>query len=623
MKTLLSIPLLMGALVAPGFVVAQDAVDTAPAPAVVTLPPVVVTATRTEQSADDTLAALTVISREEIARSQATDVADILRFQAGLDLGRAGGPGQQTSVFIRGGESNHTLVLIDGVRVNPSTSGGAALQNLTPDMIERIEIVKGPRSTLYGSDAIGGVINIVTRAGTTSGADVRLRAGSDQTRDGSARLGYGDERKQLNLFAQQLDTEGTPTCIGSDVDRGFRQTTVNLRGAAKIGASVEVAVRGWNSQGRTEYLSFCGGGEPVDQDYQNQVAAVDLVFRPIAEWRSTLTASRTEDDIQQNQANFLGIKDSVRTIRPTLDWHNVLAVSEAQRLSFGAQTSRENVDAESFGTVIEERRDLHSVFVQDELSLGRHRAVLGLSYADYEGFGNDVTWNAEYGFDLFTATRLIASAGSGFRAPDASDRFGFGGDPELDPERARTYEVGVRQLIGSLQRVELRAFQSDVDDLISVEFSPENDPNDDFGFKAINIDEYRNRGAELSWRFDAAAWSATASGIVQKPEDRSSDQQLLRRAKRSISASLVRHLGPHDVGLDVLGTSERPDIDAATGAAVESGGYALLNLTGGLQLDSHFRLEGRVENLLDKNYQTAAGFEQPGVGGYVSLRYGF
>lgn len=617
MKTLL----FAGALAAPSLALAETAA--APAPGPVRLPAVVVTATRTEQSPDDTLAALTVVSREEIERSQANDIADILRFQAGLDLGRAGGPGQQTSIFIRGGESNHTLVLIDGVRVNSSTSGGAALQNITPDMIERIEIVKGPRSTLYGSDAIGGVINIITRAGTTPGADVRLRAGADQTHDASARAGYGDERKQLNLFVQQLDTDGTPTCAGSDIDRGYRQTTVNLRGAAKIGSSVEVSARGWNSQGRAEYLGFCGGGEPVDQDYQNQVAAIDLVFRPGAAWRSVLTASRTEDDIRQNQANFLGLKDSVRTIRPTLDWHNLLAVGELQRLSFGGQISREDVDAESFGSVIEERRDLHSVFVQDELASGRHRAVLGLSYADYEGFGNDVTWNLEYGFDLFTATRLIASASSGFRAPDASDRFGFGGDPDLDPERSKNYEVGVRQFIGVTQRVELRAFQSEVDDLISVEFSPENDPNEDFGFKAVNIDEYRNRGAELSWRFDTAAWSAGASGIVQDPEDRSSKQQLLRRAKRSVSASLVRHLGRHDLGLDVLGTSKRPDVDAATGAPVESGGYALLNLSGGLQLDSHFRLEGRVENLLDKDYQTAAGFEQPGVGGYVSLRYAF
>lgn len=177
MKTLL----FAGALLAPSLVSAQDAAPP-PASAPVSLPTVVVTATRTEQAPDDTLAATTVITRDEIERSQANDIADILRFQAGLDLGRTGGVGQQTSVFIRGGESNHTLVLIDGVRVNPSTSGGAALQNITPDMIERIEIVKGPRSTLYGSDAIGGVINLVTRSGSTSGADLRLRAAPTRPR---------------------------------------------------------------------------------------------------------------------------------------------------------------------------------------------------------------------------------------------------------------------------------------------------------------------------------------------------------------------------------------------------------------------------------------------------------
>jgi vitamin B12 transporter len=169
--------------------------------------------------------------------------------------------------------------------------------------------------------------------------------------------------------------------------------------------------------------------------------------------------------------------------------------------------------------------------------------------------------------------------------------------------------------------IDLRGFRSDVDDLISVEFDPDNDPDDDFGFKAVNIDDYRNTGAEATWRWDTKTWSADLSGIVQKPKDRKADELLLRRAKRSVTAHLVRRFGLHEVGIAVLGSSQRHDVDAETGAPRIDGGYALVDLTAGIQLDGHFRLEGRIENLLDKKYQTAAGYNQPDFGGYVRLRY--
>lgn len=574
------------------------------------LPPVVVTATRTEVPVTESLAAITLIDRDTIERAQATDLAELLRFTAGLDIGRNGAAGQTTSVFIRGGESNHTLVLIDGVRVNPATSGGAALQNITPDMIERIEIVKGPRSTLYGSDAIGGVINVITRQATRASADLRLRAGADQTRDGSVQVGYGDAEKSISLFAQHLDTEGYPILEGQALDRGFRQASFNGRGSAKIGKLVEVSARGWNSQGTVEYFNF---GTPKSQDFQNQVAGLDVAVQLRPNWSSTLSVSRTEDDIRQNDANFLGEKDFVRTVRPAVEWHNVIALGGAHRVSFGGQAARDEVSALSFGSPIKEERSQKSMFLQDEIRLGIFSAVLGGNLADYEAFGQQTTWNAELGAEVLTGTRLIAAAGTGFRAPDATDRFGFAGNPDLEAEEALNYELGLRQQFGQRQSVDLRAFQSEVDDLINTLC------NADFSVcDTVNIDEYRNRGVELAWNYASTAWVANVTGIVQDPEDRSTDMQLLRRTKRSIAARVARQFGPHYLSMDVLGSAQRPDF-----GDVELGGYALVNVSAGLQLDPRFRLEARIENLLNKDYQTAAGFEQPGVGGYVTLRYGF
>lgn len=601
--------LLLGALAAPFLAVAQTADN---APRATEPEPLVVTATRTPVAVTESLAAVTVIDREQIERSQATDIAEILRFEAGMDLGRTGGVGQQTAIFIRGGESNHTLVLIDGVRVNPATSGGAALQNIAPEMIERIEIVRGPRSTLYGSEAIGGVINIITRIAKTPEADIVLRGGSENQRDASASFGYGDGDKSLSLNLQQIRTDGIPSCAGSTLDRGYDNTSVNLRGSTKAGEKARLSARFWNAKGNTEYIDFCGAfGSPRDQDFQNQIGAIELSVDPLKGWTSTFTVSRAEDDIRQNQPNFLGALDSVRTRRPMLDWHNIVQVGSANRVSFGASAAREDVDAVSFGTVIEDKRDIYSGFLQDELSSGRHRFVAAVNVSDHEGFGTQVNGNAEYGFDLFSSTRLIAAAGTGFRAPDASDRFGFGGNPDLDPEKAVNYELGVKQTLGAHQTVDLRAFHSDVKDLISVEC----DVN--FNCLAVNIDKYRNRGAELSWTYASAQWTAGLSSIVQKPENRETGDILPRRAKRSISGQVARHFGKHYVALDVLGSGKRPDV-----GGLENAGYALVNLSAGLQLDQRFRIQFRLENVLDKTYQTAAGYNQPDAGGYITLSYG-
>ena len=602
MKTLL----FAGALVAPLSVVAQAPVAAQASP----LPTVVVTGTRTPVEAREALAATTVIDRSQIERSQATDVTDILRYEAGIDLGRTGGVGQQTSLFIRGGESNHTLVLIDGVRVNPATSGGAALQNITPQMIERIEIVRGPRSTLYGSDAIGGVINIITRIADKPEASLTVRAGEENTRDTAIHAGWGDGEKSLTADVQRVITDGIPSCVNSSEDRRYDNTSVTLGGRAKVGDKVAIGARHWQAEGNAQYLTFCGGGSPADQDFENRVSAVDLSVQLTAHWNSTVTVSYGQDEIEQHQANFLGDLDSVRTRRPMTDWHNVVELGDAHRVSFGGAIGREEVDALSFGTQIGEKRQIKTAFLQDEITLGRHHAVAAVAYSDYEGFDEEVTGNLEYGFDLFEATRLIAAAGTGFRAPDATDRFGFGGNPDLDPEKAKNYELGIRQGIGAHHVIDLRAFHSNVKDLISVECDA------DFNCLAVNIDKYRNRGAELTYDYNDSVWVAHLSGILQKPEDRQTDELLPRRAKRTISARLARYFGKHYVAVDALGTGKRNDV-----GTTENAGYALVGVAAGVQLLPKLSLQGRVENVLDKDYQTAGGYRQPDSTAYVTLRY--
>ncbi|MDP3293213.1 MAG: TonB-dependent receptor [Nevskia sp.] len=613
--------LLTALCAAPLFCFAQTAApdsNAADDAASVTLDPVLVTASRTPQPQSQTLAATIVIDRAQIEAAQAGDLADLLRFNAGLDIGRTGGPGQTASVFIRGGESNHTLVLIDGVRVNPATSGGAALQNLVPDMIERIEIVKGPRTTLYGSDAIAGVINIITRSPGKQQIDASLRGGSYGTVGGSAHYANTIGDYGLSVETEQQKTDGFPACVGTDVDSEFRNNSVNVKGTAKTGIA-RFEARAFNAQGKTEYF---GGGcdptfglNPTALDFRNQTLALAASSQLLSNWDSTLSLSRSEDRSRQyNQT------DSVRTIRPQLDWQNTVTVLPGLRALFGGQVSQERVDSySSFGAPINQTIDLYNAFLQGQYDNDHNHLLLAGSVLDHDAFGSRLSWNAEYGYDLYVKplykTTLIAAAGTGFRAPDATDRFGFGGDPNLAPERAQNLEVGVRQRWGANQTWDLRAFRTRIKNLISVEYDPANNQDVDFGFRAVNIDRAKNSGLEATYRYADALWSGTLTGIIQNPKDRSDDSSLLRRARRSVTAQLRRDIGRFYVSTDVLGSSERADFGA------RNAGYTLWNLGAGVRLPQGFSLSTRIENLLDRDYQTAAGYRQPGLSAYATLRW--
>ena len=603
MKFLYPSLLLGSVLVAPAlFSAPSSAAESAP----VQLDAVVVTATGTPTPAAEVLAPLLVITREQVEQAQAGDLAELLRFFAGVELGRNGGPGATSSVFIRGGESNHTLILIDGVRVNPATSGGAALQNIAPDSIERIEVVKGPRATLYGSDAIGGVINVITRSGGIGRSlSATLRGGSDDTLDGSVRGSYGGERGSASLQVQHEDTDGFPALRGFDQDTGYRRTSVNADGSLKIGAAT-IGARLWDARGEAEYYGYDANFDRavLSQDYRNQIAAVEATLPVSDSLGASLKASRMQDRIAQNQS-----EDEVETIRTGADAGLVWTLAN-QRLSGGAGFVHEKVNALTFGSAIAEGRDIGTLHLQDELHFGRHRAVVGGSFSDYQGFGSRFDGSFDYGFDLGPATRLLASAATGFRAPDATDRYGFGGTADLDPEKARNYEVGLQQRLGKHQRADLRVFRSDVDDLINTLCDA------DFNCTAVNVDQYRNTGVELSYHLGWTNGEATLTGLRQDPEDRATGEQLLRRAKSSAALKISQRFGLYNLGVDVLGSGPRKDF-----GGVELGGYTLFNLTGGVRIGEHAALRLRVENLLDKDYQTAAGYDQQDRSYYATASY--
>lgn len=593
--------LLLAILSVPALVSAQEQSEN-----VESIETIVVTATRTSRPADKVSAPVIVIDRATIERSMATDLADLLKFHAGLDIARNGGPGQPTSVFIRGTESNHTLVMIDGVKINPGTAGGAALQQISPGMVERIEIVKGPRSSLYGSEAIGGVINIITQRKAVSGVSASAGTGRYATRDASFDGRISGESGAIGASVNWLETDGFPVQTGTELDRGHDNRSANVFGELGLGEAV-LSIRHWEARGNTEYLDFFLS--PLDQDFRNQATTVQLETPLAGSWQTSVMLSRVVDELNQNQSS-----DFFITERDTLDWQNDFQAGK-HLFTAGLYLSSEDTRALSFGTGYDETTDINAVYLQDQVRSGAHDLVAALRYTDHETAGSHDTWNLDYAFSVTPALRFNAGAGTGFRAPNSSERYGYGGNPELLPETSTNLELGASYQLDPRQQVWVRAFHNEIDNLVDyviLDFNTWEGINQ-------NVARAQIRGIEAGYEYIDQHWRFRAEAVSQDPQDRDTGETLLRRAEQSLSATLVRKLASHELGLDMLSSGERYDFGFPS--ATRLPGYTLFNLTGRVSLGQNWWLQGKVENLLDKQYQTVSGYTTSGRGVYLSVNY--
>lgn len=559
---------------------------------------IIVTATRTEIPIQDAIVPVSVITREEIELSMAADLSELLRFRAGIDLGRNGGPGQATSVFLRGTESNHTLVLLDGVRINPGTIGGAAIQHVAPEMIERVEIVKGARSALFGTDAIGGVINIITRKAEASYVETSAGAGSFGTRSGYLSGGNRGAKGEFGITANWQESGGYPPRTDSPIKRGYDNLSANIY-ATRHFNSGDISFRHWQTGGTVEYLDFFL--TPVDQDFANRSTAVEINNRVGERGASKLIVSLMQDDIVQNQSD-----DFVTSERVSADWQHSIAF-QRHTVTGGLFAMDEEAASSSFGSGFDENTTVKAAFLQDQWVRGRHRSFGAVRYTDHETFGNHMTWNAEYAFSLDDAWTLSAGMGHAFRAPDATDRYGFGGSTGLAPEKADEAQAGLRYSPDNGHSMDVEIYRYDIEDLIEFDLQ---------SFELRNIAAAKIRGAQLGYEYRGDRFALRAEYVKQRADDATTGDRLLRRAEDSATFSYTRDIGAHRLGFSVSASGDREDIDG-----VRLPGYLLANLNAQIRLSDHWALHARFDNLLDSRYETAAGFRMQERGTYLEVKY--
>ncbi len=578
---------------------------------------VVVTASRSEQRIRDAIPHTTVLTRKDIRDSQLVDLPSLLRRESGLEFTQNGGIGSTTSALMRGGRGNQALVLIDGVRVEDAGFGTTAIQHVMLDEVERIEIVRGNVSSLYGSGGIGGVIQVFTkRARGKPAPSAEATYGSRGT--AKLRGGYGGEAgdTRFNVSASRLDSRGfsamdTSVAMSANPDPdGYRNESATASIAQRLSAAHEVGASLYRSRGRRDLDQNFGSPSAIDVSAQDLgMSQVYWDAQLLQAWKSRITLAEGTDYRTDQRNNAVSSSSNTRSRQ--MIWDNRLRVAPSHELSLGLEGLKQEYQNPTF--VPSQRARQASIGRLGYLGrLERHSIQMNVRSEHYSDFGTADTYFAGYGFDLTDAWRMTASTSTAFRAPTFQDLFGFGGDPTLQPERARSKEIGVQWAEGS-HRARLAMFETRYQDAILFDLTT---------FTIRNARKASVQGAELSYTGQVGDLDVRAALTIQDATEQDPGGQELaaiRRAKRFGSLAAYRSFGKLRVGGEVLGSGARPDGHVATFAPIQNPGYTVVNFTARYDLDKHLYVAARLENALDENYYLAHGFNTAPRGVFLTV----
>ena len=574
---------------------------------------IVVIANRLQQPANAVMASVTVIDKDSIRRSLAQNLAELLSGVPGMQFAPSGGQGAQTSLFLRGTESDHTLIMIDGVQMTTSTGAAGRLEYIPLDQIERIEIVRGPRSSVYGSEAIGGVLNIITRPRVDeefSGA-VNLMAGTEHSSGTNFNLQGRMENTTLSLNASHRETDGISFKVGGDPDDdGYENDSLALSLGQQFNDRLSLSA----SYSRFDTHSDYDDGE-VKADSQQMAATLTALLTE--KWESSLVGEQFEEDNMDIGA--FGTTNSHSENRK-LSWRNIYTFNTSNLISFGLDHQEQELRYSAFGAVqTNTSRDndgVYGIFIHDSNSVD---LTLSLRNDDNERFGSHSTGSIALGRDFTERLRAWVSYGTAFKAPNLIDlyvdfpSFFFFANPNLKPETSKNVELGLQALAWGAQW-QLNVFRNNIDDLIST----------DATFTTLsNVQNVRIHGMEATVAAVIGGWRLDAALTLLDHENRTTGQELVRRPDQTFSLNLAREFGSLDLAVNLLVQSDHLDIDPLSFGSSRVGGYGIANLIAGYQLNDVIDLRLRVGNVFDRDYQIVDGFNTYGRTAQLSLRYRF
>ena len=584
-----------------------------------------VTATRTKQTIDETLAPVSVFTREDIERLQAKDIAELLSEAPGVVISQDGSKGSTTSLFIRGTNSDHTLILVNGQRISSATLGDTAVQFLDPEQIERVEIVRGPRSSIYGSEAIGGVIQIFTKNGKNSEATyIRTGAGSND----SWQLAAGTRGKVGSTYysvdASYFDTNGfdalvDTTSLNRDND-GYENKSASISLGHQFENNSHLEFSFMYSDSAEEHDNLYGDTRPYS-DHVIQTAAITYSSSPIEDlWFSTISLGNSIDESNQRDKDDPSSSSDFETSRDSLLWQNDFKIADNHALTLGYEYYDDQVDStenytDRVGTPVDSR-DNTAFFGVYQTTIRALDIQLGLREDDNEEFGKTTTANTAFGYNINQQHSVIISYGEGFKAPTFNDLYWpIGpysyGNPDLQPESSESYEIELRGDYGNVGW-SANIYRTDIDNLIDWA------PDANFAYTPTNIASVRIKGIELNATATVAEWQLRGSINYNEPEDRDTGNTLAKRPEKSAIFAADRHIGKWDIGASWRAYSERFDTVSNT---IGTAGYGLVDIRAGYQISNNLKAQLKLNNIFDKDYQTNSRYNQDGFNGFATLNY--
>jgi vitamin B12 transporter len=589
-----------------------------------TLGEVVVTATRSEQPLNQSLASTTVITAQDIRNSQAPDVPTILRDVAGVEVSQNGGTGKSSGVYLRGTDSTHVLVLVDGVRINSATLGTTALDQLMLDQVERIEVVRGNVSSLYGSEAIGGVIQIFTKRGRGApSANVNAGLGNQGTRRLSTGFGGAADATDFNVQLSTFKTDGvsalnTTLVPNANPDQnGYRNNSLSANVGHAFNEDHRISASLFGSNGNNQYdsafnMNRTDANTNREQMWKLSLASDDQINET---WHSKLQLA---NGVDQYRDYLNGVPSAFGSLFQTtsnqLTWQNALHLDDSKQLMLGAESLQQKVSSDINPGYVQDSRQVNSLFAGYTGRYDVHQLQVNLRQDRNSQYGNDTTGLLGYGYSLTDAWRTTASYSTAFKAPTFNDLYYPGyGNPALKPEHARNIEAGVHYFVTGGQQFDAVYFDNRIRDMINaVLVDPVN-----FVYQAQNVNRARMNGFEFNYagRFGDTGVKATLTS--QNPHDDTTGIQLDRRAKLHSSLGLTQQLGAWQVGGEWLHSGTRPDASNTQILAA----YNVFNLTAGYAISKDTRLSLRADNLTKQNDSNAYGYNPLGRRLFVGINY--
>ncbi|MDA8079636.1 MAG: TonB-dependent receptor [Nitrospiraceae bacterium] len=570
---------------------------------------VVVTATKVEESVEETTSAVTVIRGEDIRKTEKDFMPDILRAVPDLNVVQNGGPGKQATIYLRGGNSSHTLVLIDGVKVNSTTTGSFDFSGISIADIERIEIVKGPQSTIYGSEAMTGVVNIITRKGEGKPkVEFALETGAFGTYKPVATVSGGDKKTDYRVTGSYYYTKGISAAKEGTERDSYKNSTFSGRVGFKPADNFDVEVSGRYFYDRNDLDDFdFFGKKAVDNlnavQYGNHLilsAKGRLYLFNI--WEQVLTISTVNDVLKFRDPVVVFNNADITAATDVVDWQNNLYFSDAYTLTAGAEYRNEK--GKNIGQ-FNEKIENKALYINNKLKLFGDRLVLngGLRFDSHETFGDKLTYRVGglYNFKD-KGVRIKTSYGTGFRAPKFNELFfPFYGSINLKPEESSAWEAGIeKDLLKGRLTLSANYFIQDYKNLIQT---------DPLTFTAANIAKANVKGFEAEALFRVTNDLRLKAGYARlDTEDKTTGQHLSLRPRDKFT--LAADLGAKDYSALISYAYVSKRFDSSIARDLSS--YSLVNLSGSCKINKWLSVFGRIDNLFNTHYEESGTFGTPG-----------